>query len=76
MNLETEKLKLIEWIAGLNDDSTIEKIKTLKDHHNQSDWWNEISEEEKAAIEKGLEDIKQGRVTPHEEMKKKYAKWL
>ena len=40
------------------------------------DWWDEIADEEKAAIDKGLEDIKAGRVKPHKEAKKLYAKWL
>ncbi|WP_293010866.1 hypothetical protein [Mongoliibacter sp.] len=29
---------------------------------NTLDWWGQIGEEEKKAIEKGLEDIKAGRV--------------
>ena len=76
MNLESEKLKLIEWITNLNDDSTIEKIKMLKENHNQKDWWDEISDDEKAAIEDGLKDIDAGRVVSHEEVKKRYEKWL
>jgi predicted transcriptional regulator len=76
MSIENEKLKLIEWIKNIRDDSTIEKIKMLKDKSAETDWWDEISEEEKASIEKGLADIKEGRVIPHSEVKKKYAKWL
>ena len=34
----------------------------------KSDWWNEISEEEKSAIDKGLADIKAGRVKSHKEV--------
>ena len=29
-----------------------------------------------AAIDKGLEDIKQGRLIPHEEVKKSLEKWI
>jgi len=43
---------------------------------NSSDWWDEISEAEKASIDRGLDDIKHGRVSPHEEVRKKYEKWL
>lgn len=42
----------------------------------QADWWEQISEEEKAAIDKGLADSKAGRLIPHEEVKQLYAKWL
>ncbi|MDZ7625471.1 MAG: hypothetical protein U5J96_13640 [Ignavibacteriaceae bacterium] len=34
------------------------------------DWWDEISETEKASIERGLEDVKAGRIIPHEKVKK------
>jgi len=76
MNIEREKLKLIEWISNLKDDSIIERIKILKENQLVRDWWDEISEEEKTAIEKGLEDIKAGRVIPQKDVRKEYAKWL
>jgi hypothetical protein len=59
MNIEGEKLILIEWIKNLQDDSTIEKIKMLKENPEHTDWWKEITEEEKASIEKGLADVKE-----------------
>lgn len=76
MNIESEKLKLIDWIANLRDDSVIERIKMLKENQPGVDWWDEITEEEKASIEKGLEDVKAGRLIPHDDVKKDYAKWL
>jgi len=76
MNIESEKRKLIEWITGLQDDSILEKIKMLKNRQSQKDWWNEITDEEKASIEKGLEDVKAGRIIPHEKVKQEYEKRL
>jgi hypothetical protein len=76
MNIETEKLDLIGWITGLQDETAIEKIKMIKEFPNQNDWWDEISEEEKLAIEKGLDDIKNQRIIPHEQVREDYAKWL
>jgi len=76
MNLDSEKLKIIDWIANITDESMIAKIKLLKDHPNETDWWNEISEAEKASIERGLADAAAGRVVPHEEVRKKYEQWL
>lgn len=35
-----------------------------------------VSEEERQSIERGLEDSKNGRVTPHSEVRKRYEKWL
>ena len=48
----------------------------LRESPRRLDWWDEITDEEKAAIDKGMEDIKAGRVKPHKEAKKLYAKWL
>ncbi len=76
MDLDSEKIKIIDWIANTKDESIIARIKLLKDHSRETDWWDEISEAEKASIERGLEDIKAGRVIDHSEVKKLYEKWL
>lgn len=76
INLEKEKLEIIKWVTSLKDDTAIEKLRLLREQPKKTDWWTEITEEERAAIDKGLEDIKAGRVTPHKEAKKLYEKWL
>lgn len=49
-------------------DSKILKIAylLLSKKKANNDWWLSISEREKAAIERGLRDIKDGKVIPHE----------
>ena len=42
----------------------------------QKDWWDDVSDEAKASIERGLKDAHEGRVTSHKEVMKKYKKWL
>lgn len=74
INIETKKLALIQWLTSLNDVSMIDKIMELKEE--KKDWWNEISDEEKESIEKGLSDAESGKLTPHSEIIKKYEKWL
>ena len=76
MNLEKEKLEIIKWVRTIKDDSSIERLKMLRDNPRKVDWWDEITNEEKAAIDKGLADIKAGRVKPHKEARKLYEKWL
>jgi hypothetical protein len=76
LNVEREKLEIIKWVTSLKDREAIEKLRLLRDSPKKLDWWSEISAEEKAAIDKGIEDIKAGRVKPHKEAKKLYAKWL
>ncbi len=74
--LQKEKLEIIKWVKGLKDETAMEKLRLLRKQPERSDWWSEVTDEEKAAIDKGLEDIKAGRVIPHQEAKKLYEKWL
>jgi hypothetical protein len=76
MNLEKDKLEIIKWVTTINDEASIEKLKMLRDNPRKSEWWDEITSEEKSAIDKGLADIKAGRVKPHKEVRKLYEKWL
>ena len=70
-NIESKKLALIQWLTSLNDVSMIDKILELKQKETK-DWWNEISDEEKESIEKGLSDAESGNLKPHSEIRKKY----
>jgi predicted transcriptional regulator len=36
----------------------------------QKDWWDEVSEEQQQAIDKALEEMKAGKLTPHAEVVK------
>lgn len=76
MNREKEKLEIIKWVRTLRDDTSIERLKMLRDSHRKLDWWNEIADDEKNSIDKGLADIKAGRVKPHKDARKLYEKWL
>ena len=76
MNIQTEKLKLIEWITRIQDKSLLEHLLIIRNEHSKSsDWWNEISEYEKSEIEAGLNDVSEGRTIDHSEVKKSYEKW-
>jgi hypothetical protein len=76
LSIEKEKLEIIKWVTNLKDDTAIERLRMLRVNPKKLDWWNEVTDEEKAAIDKGLADIKAGRVKPHKEAKKLYEKWL
>ncbi len=68
------KLELIEWLAKLDDDETIEYLKVVKDSKlSNHDWWDDLTSNQKQGIERGLRDIDQGKTIPHQEVKKKYG---
>jgi predicted transcriptional regulator len=74
MDIQTEKLKLIEWLVSLKDQSIIEKLNVFKDNFSESkDWWETLTEGQKKSIEKGLNNVEDGKVTPHIDVMKKYG---
>ncbi len=75
MDIQTEKLRLIQWLAGVNDPDTIREFVDLK-KAKKVDWWDTISEGERAEIDEGLAQADRGEVVPHDEVMSKYKKWL
>ena len=75
MDIQAEKIRLIEWLAGLNDTKTLSEFISLK-KKKEVDWWDEISAEEKREIEEGLRQADNGELIPDEEVMSKYDKWL
>ncbi|MGN6800599.1 MAG: hypothetical protein ACTHJN_01765 [Ginsengibacter sp.] len=58
------------------DEKTIRMVYAMLEIEAESDWWDELPQDAKASIERGLRDIENGDVSPHEEVMKKYKKWL
>ena len=74
MGLEAIKLELIEWLTKLDDKDTINYLKVVKDSSSEKkDWWHSLSEKQKQGIMRGLQDIEEGRVIDHEDVKRKYG---
>ena len=44
--------------------------------NQQEDWYDELPDEVKISIKQSFDDLKHGRVTPHEVIMEKYKKWL
>lgn len=74
MGLEAIKLELIEWLTKLEDHDTLKYLKVVKDSKfSGHDFYDDLTEEQKHGIERGLKDIDAGRVTSHDKVKKKYG---
>jgi predicted transcriptional regulator len=74
MDIQAEKLKLINWLTDVTEPSVIKRFIALK-NDQAADWWDQISEEERAEIEEGLAEADRGEVLSHEEVMSKYDKW-
>jgi len=74
MGHDAIKLELIQWLTKLEDDETLDYLKVVKDSSDSNkDWWDELSDEQKSGIERGLEDVDNGRVHSHKDIKLKYG---
>ncbi|HOD88513.1 MAG TPA: hypothetical protein PKN53_05880 [Bacteroidales bacterium] len=69
MDIHAKKYQLIEWITNISDIKLIDKLMKIAE---KTDWWNEISEAERASIERGLKDIEENRVFDHSEVRKNH----
>jgi len=77
MNIQSEKLSLIEWISRLNDLAIIEKLREIKENYSKSkDWWETLNKEELESIHRGLKDFNEGKTHSHETAREKYEKFL
>ncbi|MGB3850655.1 MAG: hypothetical protein WA958_11855 [Tunicatimonas sp.] len=75
MNIEIQKVRLIERITHIDDPTIIDQINDILEQ-DESDFYEELTDEQRAAVRKGLSQVKSGSTIPHEEVKKMYQQWL
>ena len=69
---------LHNMIDKISDSNILNAVRTLLSGKavKKVDWWDTISDEERAEIEQGLAEADRGELIPHEEVMAKYKKWL
>ena len=74
MTKEALKKEIIDWLTSLDDKATLEYLKIVKDTESQtSDWWNDLTKEQKSKINAGLKDLRDRNLIPHQQVKAKYG---
>ena len=73
-SLDKEIAHLLPQLNVKQKKTVLTVVKTFMEE--QKDWWDEIGEEQQKAIDKSLAEMKAGKLTPHNEVMKKYKKWL
>lgn len=75
MNIQAEKLDIIQWLAKIDDSRIIKQFILLK-RSNEENAVVTLNQGEKDAVHSGLKSIEEGRFKSHEEVeeitKKKY----
>ena len=71
MNLEAEKLNVLQQIINTDDLGLIRDIKGLLNNRDL-DWFDGLSKTQKKDVEVGLLELEKGNFLAHEEVKKKF----
>ncbi|WP_289664725.1 hypothetical protein [Flavobacterium panacagri] len=74
MNLEARKYQFIQELVKVEDERVLEKLELVL-KANQNDWFDDLSESEKAEIQIGLDQAERGEVVSHEDVMKRFSKW-
>jgi predicted transcriptional regulator len=75
MDVQTEKIELAKRLLETEHEAVLIQIKEVFENYDR-DFWHDLPQHVKAGIERGLKQAAEGKVTPHDEVMKKYAKYL
>ncbi|MES2138901.1 MAG: hypothetical protein V4511_04295 [Bacteroidota bacterium] len=73
------KLTIFELLAATKDSKVLNSIyEQLKSQtvKKEVDFWDEFSNEQKEEIKASIEESERGETVPHNQVMKKYKKWL
>ena len=71
MNIEAEKLSVLQQIINTNDLDLIRDIKQLL-NSKEVDWFDGLSKAQKNDVEEGIAQLDKGEVLTHEDVKMKF----
>jgi hypothetical protein len=66
MDIQAEKLSLLQAVLDIEDVSVIRKIKKLL-KKPETDWFDELTEEQQQTVDLAIEELDRGEGIPHEE---------
>lgn len=70
MNLQAKKLELVQMILNTEKPSVLSKIEAVFKKEMEADWWDELGDDVKAALDESLAQADRGELIPHEEVMK------
>ena len=67
MTIQAQKLELVKLILDIDDKTVLSNFLQLV-KASKEDWWDKISDKEKASIEEGILQADHGQLIAHEEV--------
>jgi predicted transcriptional regulator len=74
MDIQAEKLNLLQTIINTNDEGLIMDVKAIL-FNRKSDWFDELSDEQQRDVMEGLAQADRSETIPHSEAVKLFGKW-
>lgn len=74
MDLQAEKLSLLQTIMNTKDESLIMDIKALLSGR-KADWYEELNDEQQKDILEGIAEADRGETMSHAEVVKLFERW-
>jgi predicted transcriptional regulator len=68
------KYRIISEIIKTNDEDVLNAVKALLNIEDNADFWDEINEEDRAAIIEGLDQLDKGHHVSHESVRDEIIK--
>lgn len=68
------KYRIISEIINSNDERVLNAVKSLLNIEDEVDFWEELSSEDRAAIDEGLEQLDKGQYVSHESVREEINK--
>ncbi len=69
------KEQLHTLIDQCDDPSLLEEAKILFQISNNTDWWDELSDEDKNLVKESEEQYNKGNVISHKELVRRFEEW-
>lgn len=68
MKSTIDKQELIDWIHDLDNLSLLVTLQSMKRKTSEEDFWHDLSEETKQAINQAKKEAEEGKGIPHEQV--------
>jgi hypothetical protein len=76
MNSEKLMRQEVKKYIDVADVKVVKMMYAMLEADAEEDWWDTMPDNIKEKVERSLQQSKNGRVTPHSDIKKRYQKWI
>jgi hypothetical protein len=72
MNLQAEKLEIVRMVIDTDNPHLLESVRKLFAKESKSDFWDNLPNDQKEEILRGIEEIERGEVVDYEDFMRKF----